>query len=144
MSNNPQLKLPDCTALLTFEMALFTQRWSVRELEGLEQNPASAHLVEGIRECLPFLRRLQTGEAATPTEQANTKFGNMLCVGSKACPEEAARWYQCVQLAAARGGLPAANVECSPELKRLEKCGQRQASLLVSAALLRDDQLSGR
>lgn len=137
---NEQLRLPDCSALLTFEAALYAGRWEARELSGLEENRVSAPMVDGVRECLPFLDRLATGEYASRADQAKLKFANLVCVASKACPDETIRWYQCVQSAAGGGsGVRGANVGCSTARKRLERCSQRASSMLVSAALLRGD-----
>mmetsp|Transcript_10169 Transcript_10169/g.26394 ORF Transcript_10169/g.26394 Transcript_10169/m.26394 type:complete len:142 (-) Transcript_10169:435-860(-) len=134
-----ELRLPDCSALLSFEAALYAGRWEARELAGLEENRASAPLVDGVRECLPFLDRLATGENKR-ADQAKLKFANLVCVASKACPDETIRWYQCVQSAASTGaGVRGANVGCMNARKRLERCTQRASSLLVSAALLRGD-----
>ena len=132
------LQLPDCTARLQFEAALFSRRWSARELARLEENAPAVPLVEGMRECLGFLDRIVSGDAPNPAALAQLKMSNMLCVAGKACPDESIRWMQCIQAASSRGGVPAANALCARERRRLERCAQRQASMLVSAALLRD------
>jgi hypothetical protein len=138
MAGAGQMKLPDCTSLLTFEAALYQQRWSKRELARLEENTEASPVVDGVRECLGFLNRIVENDARTPQALAQLKFQNMVCVASKACPEEALRWISCIQSASRRGGIPAANALCDDHSRRLERCTHKQASLLVSAALLKD------
>lgn len=138
-----QLQLPDCTALLTFEAALFSRRWSARELARLEDHSTAAPVVDGLRECLGFLDRIVNNDAPTPAALAQLKFQNMVCAAGKACPDEAIRWMQCIQSASSQGGIPAANALCRRERRRVERCAQRQASMLVSAALLRESAAGG-
>lgn len=139
----PQLQLPDCTALLTFEAALYSRLWNAREIDRLEENSTSAPVVDGLRECLGLLDRVVNNDAPTPAALSQLKFQNLVCIAGKACPDEAIKWMQCLQSASSRGGVPAANALCVRQRRRLERCVQRQASMLVSAALLREGIAAG-
>mmetsp|Transcript_13352 Transcript_13352/g.34248 ORF Transcript_13352/g.34248 Transcript_13352/m.34248 type:complete len:144 (-) Transcript_13352:243-674(-) len=133
-----QLKVPDCTSLLAFQAALFSNRWTAREIARLEENSATGTLLDGCRECLGFLDRIIHADTRDPGKTQQLKFQHMFCVAGKVCPDEAIKWMQCIQMASSRGGASAANTTCAPEKRRLEKCTQRAASLLVTAAMLRE------
>lgn len=115
--------------------------WTARELEAVESSPDTAPLLQGLRECLPYFDRVVRKDAPSNAELSKVKFTNFICVASKVCPDEAIRWYKCVQGVSARRGTGAANFHCSRERRRVERCTERVVSLMVSTAIVRDKSM---
>ena len=133
-----QLAMPDIRAVAVFQSHLEQGLWRSRHIQALAADPKSRDMFLAIIECTKGLHAARRTPDLTPPQLQKLSSRNTLCLCHSTCPAEAQVWMDCVRAAAKayKGNAPAPREDCNALRKELVRCTQRQASVLLTAAVV--------
>ena len=135
---------PQPRSILLFQDQLSRGLYKQRHLEALIRDERAAPILYSVLECTKELGagRRQAGDNRAALQKVGQK--NMFCLCRNLCPDETKAWATCVRDAARalRQGKasPADGVDCAQQRRSLERCTERQSSLLLHTSLLPRDR----
>jgi len=127
---------------------IITGEWQRRHLDAMVDDTRTRALLAGLLSCSTHLLEQQQQQQWSNSHderqltQKKQSMRNMLCLCSSVCPDETEAWTVCVRKAAKaiRDQEPVSPESCEAYRVRLERCTQRQTSLLLRAALVPPDR----
>ena len=147
MQNNPearrQLAMPDVRHLQLFQAHLEQGHWRSRHIQALAMDDTTRDMFVSIIECTKELSKSRNGNLSQKQMQ-KLSTRSMLCLCHSTCPEETQGWMRCMRGAAKafKENVPPPPDDCHAWRKTLERCTQRQATVLLRSALVSVPPLS--